>query len=216
MNSFQDSFITLNDSPDSLSASDLQLAVQAIVEHLRRESAYLDTVIACSLKLKDLLNRPSVKVRANLPPKTSLRLTESAATGDLAMIESGRSIEGLTTLRGDLARQFLPLIEGRQQLQSALQHFEPLFDAPPTLRDLAPRLAVPIRNELNQLRHDIKTKLQEVQAITMGNQAVLIYTLDFYHRLITGITGESPAPQAYNSHGQMTTPMSSSLLQKEC
>ena len=216
MNSLRNSFSALNDSPESLSSTELQLAVQAIVDHLRRESEYLDTVIVCSLNMKDLLNRPRVTARANLTAQSSLAQTAVTANAESLALETGSALDRLTSLRGDLARQFLPLIEGRQRLQSTLQHFEPLFDAVPTLRDLAPKLAVPIRNELNQLRHDIKSKLQEVQAITMGNQAVLIYTLDFYHRLITGITGESPSPQAYNSHGQMMTPMASSLLQKEC
>ncbi len=218
MNSLRNSFSALNDSPESLSATELQLAVQAIVDHLRRESEYLDTVIVCSLNMKDLLNRPRVTARTNLTAKSPLAQTATAVTANAESLalETGNPLDRLTALRGDLARQFLPLIEGRQRLQSTLQHFEPMFDTVPTLRDLAPKLAIPIRNELNQLRHDIKSKLQEVQAITMGNQAVLIYTLDFYHRLITGITGESPSPQAYNSHGQMMTPVASSLLQKEC
>lgn len=190
---------------------EVQLAAVAIVEHLRRESEYLDTVIECSLEMKGLLLRNAT----TRPQKVTVAtINDESDSLPAAPDDSTTAFDQLTKLRGDLARQFVPVLEGRQQMQTAFKYFETLLEAPPTLTKLAPQLEPGLRGELRDLRTNIKAKLQEVQAITMGNQAVLIYTLDFYHRLITGLTGEAVPAKAYNSQGQMTQTTSHSILEK--
>jgi hypothetical protein len=183
--------------------AELQLIGQVILEHLQQESSYLDSVIDCSAKMTELLNQSSFATAA--PWKQS---TSSPADKDLA--------ESLNRMRVDLANQFGPVSEGRREMNSVLANLPIRADGATSLRELAPHLEGPLRDELNRLRSEIRDKLREAQAITLGNQAVLIYTLDFYHRLMTGIAGEAVATHSYNANGQMTHSHALHLVEKKC
>ena len=201
---------------ETFQTPELNVAIEFVLSHLRRESAYLDTVIECSLKMKDVLRERSTNPNA---PSTAENATGTAALASETTAGSGpaslQSHEKLDALRGDLARQFVPVLEGRQQMKSALKDFKPILETP-TVSSLATRLNEPDRRELKQLRDDIKEKLNEVRAITMGNQAVLIYTMDFYHRLLTGLSNDVEPAKAYNKSGKLTNQVGSGMLQKEC
>jgi hypothetical protein len=191
------------------SPDELRVLGQSIVEHLRHESAYLDEVIACSQRMNSLLSRSSLA--------HSTSVAASQPTADKPFEPSlDKAQEQLDQIREELAQRFLPLAEGRQMMQSTIQKLETTSQSEPTLRALAAILDPSLRDELHDLRIEIKTKIQNVQAITMGNQAVLLHTLDFYNRLMTGISGETAPNQGYNSHGQMTNRTQGPLIQKHC
>lgn len=195
----------VNRSTNSLTEHELRLVGQAVLEHLRQESAYLDNVIACSLKMSELLKHSSYAGQIR---------TDSANSHE-SPIES-TPLNELKQLRADLVNEFAPIAEGRQSLQVLMSKLKTESDDPPSLRELAKELDDPVKAELIQLRTEIRDKLHDVQSITLGNQAVLIYTLDFYHRLMMGITGESPVAPSYNSHGQRTQSIPTHLVEKQC
>jgi hypothetical protein len=195
----------VNRSTVSLTDLELRLIGQAVLEHLRQESAYLDSVIACSLKMSELLKHSSY----------ADQLTVDAANSGNRPAEPS-PMEQLKQMRDDLVNEFAPIAEGRDVLNSTMLKLKSETEDPPSLRQLASELDGPVKDELMQLRSQIRDKLQDVQTITLGNQAVLIYTLDFYHRLMMGITGESPVAPSYNSHGQRTQSIPTHLVEKQC
>ncbi len=189
---------------DLLTSAELKLIGQAILEHLWQESTYLDSVIECSMKMSHLLSQSSYASQTDHDSESSPREPATSAH------------QQLNQLKQELTDSFEPVAAGRQQLQAALRKLEPFVEGTPTLRDLVPSLDLVTRDELEQLRIEIKRKIHDVQAMTLSNQAVLIYTLDFYHRLMTGITGESTSSKSYNAHGQTIHQSSTHLLEKQC
>jgi hypothetical protein len=205
------------EATESLPPDKLNAAVEFVLAHLQKESEYLDTVIQCSLRMKDLLRRRSTQTQPDDPTvPDAANPVELAAGNELDRPDILEPHEQLTALRGDLARQFVPVLEGRQQMQSALGTVEPLLKNPPTAIALAAKLPDPQRRELKRLRLEIKDKLNEVRSITMGNQAVLLYTMDFYQRLLNGLSNEVPATNAYNADGRVASQVGPGLIKKDC
>ncbi len=200
---------------DAFQTTERNIAIDYVLTHLRRESTYLDTVIECSLKIKDVLREPQTNPNAPTTPESATGPAEVSNETAPSRPAALPSHERLDALRSDLARQFVPVLEGRQRMKSALQEFKPILETP-NVSSLAPRLQEPARRELKQLRDDIKEKLNEVRAITMGNQAVLVYTMDFYHRLLTGLSSDVQPSKAYNKSGKLSNQVGSGMLQKEC
>lgn len=197
----------LQSDKSDLSDAELQLIGTAILDHLQQESQYLDGVIACGMRMSDLLKQSSF----NHSPSPN---TESSAADSQSLPKN--DLEQFNRLRSQLLDQYQPIATGRNKIQVVLTKLESETQNRPSLRELAPHLEPQVRDELNRLRTEIRQKLQDVQAITLGNQAILIYTLDFYHRLLMGITGESQAVRGYNSSGQMTQSSSCHLVEKQC
>ncbi len=217
------------ESADSHNTQAFDSSVRFVLNHLQRESEYLDTVIQSSLRMKDLLHRrpKSTKNALTTEPERAPTDASDPATSDINPFSgevqpSGNLTdqlaphEQLTALRSDLARQLVPILEGRQQMKSAIQVFQPLNSEPPTVTSLSPKLPEPARSQMKQLRNDIKLKLNEVRAITMGNQAVLVYTMDFYHRLLSGLSQDTSTVEAYNAEGKLNNQVGSGLLKKDC
>lgn len=190
-------------SAQSLDASELQLVGKAVLDHLHQESAYLDTVIACSSKMTELLKQSSFS-------KVS---TTDRSTSNLRDLEP---VDSINRIKIDLANSFAPIVAGRKTMHSVLDKLNTNSPNAASLRELATLLDAPVRDELYRLRNEIRDKLQEVQTITLGNQAVLIYTLDFYHRMMMGITGETMSAYSYNANGQMTQSPAGHLVEKKC
>jgi flagellar biosynthesis/type III secretory pathway chaperone len=197
----------------------MDVAVNFVLSHLKRESAYLDTVIQCSLKMKDVLHerRPHTKEQAQIEAnaaKQAAQLKKSGSNDPTAPVLSG--FEQLVALRSDLARQLVPVLEGRQQMTSTLDEFKPLTQGSPSVSMLAPKIEEPARSKLKKLRSEIKEKLNTIRAITMGNQAILIYNMDFYNRLLNGVSSEAPSAKAYNANGKVPNQTGSGMLKKCC
>ncbi len=200
----------------------IDVAVQFVLSHLRRESEYLDTVIQCSLKMKDVLHerRPHTAEQAQIEANAAKQASQESQSDDSdpnsAPVPVLSGFEQLVALRSDLARQLIPVLEGRQQMSTTLDEIKPLTAGTPTVSMLAPRIQEPSKTELKKLRNEIKEKLNTIRAITMGNQAILIYNMDFYNRLLNGVSNEAPPAKAYNSNGKVPSQTGSGMLKKCC
>jgi hypothetical protein len=195
----------VNRISNSLTDREMRLIGQAVLEHLRQESAYLDSVIACSLKMSELLRHSSYASQTKEGELPGSREEKEKAT-----------LDQLHEMRAGLNVAYAPIAVGRDALHLAIQKLKADAVDAPSLQDLASELEGPVKDELIQLRGEIREKLQDVQSITLGNQAVLIYTLDFYHRLMMGISGDSAIAPAYNAHGQKTQQLTAHLVEKQC
>ncbi|HMO13173.1 MAG TPA: flagellar export chaperone FlgN [Pirellulaceae bacterium] len=188
---------------------DVTMIATEIADHLRRELAYLNELIEYSNQLNTLLTRPrrpvSLPVSAG-PPNDS---------ADVTIVDQENHANQIANLGVEFGEKFAPIAKARNLLKSLLDKFKSSTDIEPTISQLTTLLAVPLREELIHLRQEIKSRLNELQAINMGNQTLLVYTLDFYERMITGMSSEHQVSQAYNSHGQVTSHVASHLFQKE-
>lgn len=192
---------------NQLSDSELRLIGAAILDHLQHESRYLDGVITCSIRMSDLLKQSSLNHAPQSDPVAPDVDHEPPVKHEF---------EQINRMRRQLLDQFSPIASGRDEIQVVLKKLETETKNSPSLRELAPHLEPHVRDELNRLRTEIRQKLQDIQVITLGNQAILVYTLDFYHRLMTGITGESQVVRGYNACGQITQSASNHLFEKQC
>jgi hypothetical protein len=103
-------------------------------------------------------------------------------------------------------------LESRRQLPGILAA---LCDTPEkaTLSSIAASLPQPVKGQLMELRWEIRGKMDQVYAISMGNQAVLIYTLDFYDQLLPGSRSDSGC---YNATGQTQNQYDAGVIKNHC
>ncbi|HMP80515.1 MAG TPA: flagellar export chaperone FlgN, partial [Pirellulaceae bacterium] len=115
-----------------------------------------------------------------------------------------------------LAEQFAPVAHGRQAMLTALSTLKGMPSGTVTISRLTSRLSPPLRDELHHLRNTVKAKVLDIQAMIMGNQAILMYTMDFFGRLLTSLTGELEPAQAYNARGQLSSSANASIVKQQC
>lgn len=183
-----------------------------ILDHLQSESEYLDVVIECSLKMKDILH----KIRRHASPtgkQPSPEIDFEGSTGDNSIRDP---LSELNDLRENLLRQFLPVLEGRRRLASVRRELDPLLEGPTTVSMLAKITGEPSRTELTRIRREILDKINEVRAINVGNQAVLVYSINFYDRLLSGLTGADIDAPCYSASGEVTKTYAGNLLKTDC
>lgn len=159
--------------------------------HLEMESLYLDTVIESGLEIQEILRQ-----QRNVP---------TGVTGDqseAAQRETQKIMERLGKLRDGISERFLPVLEARKKLPAILKSFAAEGEETPSLTSLFFMIEDPYRSKLKALRDEIRTKLDKVYSITMGNQTVLIYTLNYYDVLLNG---NQPKSDCYNANGITTT-----------
>jgi flagellar biosynthesis/type III secretory pathway chaperone len=198
--------------------------ISFIVEHLRTESKHLDEVIESSLEMQAILresrNHPPAKLHVAGDSESSERETESPSDKpngqNLQSERTERLNDRLRELRTDIAQRALPVLEGRKQLVEVLKAVDSNAEKTPSLSELATQVDEPLRTELKQLRSDIRSKLNQVHSISMGNQAVLLYTLDFYNRLLTGLSTDGEQSSYYNSTGRSQNHFAGSFVQTKC
>lgn len=198
-----------------------------ILNHLQSESEYLDVVIECSMKMKEILSRirnrsVSDKSAQGDPVQddsaerdATLQFSETGDTGAAKLAEAD-PIQELNYLRESLLRQFLPVLEGRRQLATVREELDPMLEGRPTVSMLSKRLDEPARSDLIRLKRDILNKINEVRSINIGNQAVLIYSINFYDRLLSGLTGESVSAPCYSANGEIQKSWGGGLLKTDC
>ncbi len=156
--------------------------------HLQMESLYLDTVIESGLEIQQILRE-----QRSIP--TAVVGEEATA----AQRENQKIMERLNQLRDGISKRFLPVLEARKKLPGVLKTFAPTGeDEAPSLTSLFFLINEPFRSKLKNLREEIRTKLDKVYSITMGNQTVLIYTLNYYDVLLNG---NAPKSDCYNASG---------------
>lgn len=177
------------------------------INHLTLESQYLDSVIETSLEMQLILRER---------PATAATVNGNATNTALQLERNQRLKVRLSKLREKIAEQFLPVLEGRKQLVEFLKSVDPDQTKTPSVSALAMKVEEPHRSELKRLRCEIRGKLNQVQSISMGSQALLIYTLDFYSKLLTGISQDIRQPKYYNSLGRSQKQLAGSLLKTNC
>ena len=160
-----------------------------VIRQLEAESEFLDGVIQSSLEMQNLLR---VVRRHERGPETE---------------SPGSVTDRLTGLKKQLGEQFKPVESGRNAILERVHSIqtESSRQKPLTARELAREVAEPQRGRLMQLRAEIRAKLNRIQAISMGNQAVLVYTMDFYNRLLTGLNLCPAESAGYDATGSSTT-----------
>ena len=212
--------------PNTESLSDE--CVLFIVQHLRVESSHLDTVIESSLEMQAMLresrnnrvpgdNAETKNDVAKPTTENKLPEGETPTANNLLQAERNRRLQAqLIKLRQQITQQALPVLEGRRKLVELLNAIQPSAEKTPSLSELATKVDGPLRKELKQLRNEIRGKLNEVQSISMGNQAVLLYTLDFYNRLLTGLSTDGERSSYYDSTGQSQNRFAGGFVQTDC
>lgn len=187
-----------------LQEKELELLGESIADHLRRELVLLDKVIGCSQRMQDILQRSAIPIQV------------SSQSEHLQNTDDENRLHGIHQIRDELSDQFDSISGQRNKFFQIIKNLTRESEPTPTLNQLATRLPQALRNQLTDLRTEIKLKLQEIQAMTMGNQTVLMYTIDFYHRLVSGISGGENQQQAYDAHGKMATKTDFHTLQTRC
>jgi hypothetical protein len=237
-----------------------EAALVLILDQLKIESVYLDTVVESSLEMQGLLReRPndaktesdSKKPNSNegLQEKTSNKRSEKinppsnsfANNPDLQGLNTGRKNENqldkmetddqqselkfersqrvtkrLEELRTKIENDFVPVIKGRRTMVQVLKSMTQESSRTPTLSELAAGSEEPLKTQLKAMRNEIRAKLNQIHSITMGNQAVLLYTLDFYNRLLAGLSGDARNSNYYNANGHTQQHSSGNIVRTNC
>ncbi len=146
---------------------------------------------------------------------------EAVSVPDLKAEQDNRIDQRLENLRRKIETDFIPVVKGRRTMIDVLRSLNPDAARTPTLTELAGTADEPMRSELKRLRNEIRDKLNQIQSISMGNQAVLLYTLDFYNRLLAGLSGGGATPglpqtNCYNASGQTNQPSTGNIVRTNC
>ena len=195
--------------------------ISFILEHLRTESNHLDYVIESSLEIQSILRgfrnqRTPTRQEENDGNPGQNETAARDQPSDLQSKRIERSNERLHELRAKIAQRAVPVLNGRKKLVEMLKAVDSTAEKTPSLVELASQVDEPLRTELKQLRSDIRSKLNQVHSISMGNQAVLLYTLDFYNRLLTGLSTDGQQSSYYNSTGRSQNHVAGSFVQTKC
>jgi len=201
---------------DPITDSKMREKLSLIVRHLRVESTYLDTVIESSLEMQSILRGRRNPVSAAQPLSNELEHVEDGLVIGLQADLDQRLNQRMAKLRADIEQDFLPIARGRRVLVDVLRSIDPDGEKTPTLSELAMRAEDPLRGELKSLRNEIRSKLNQVHSISMGNQAVLLYTLDFYNRLLAGLSTDDQQSNYYNANGRSQNHIAGSIVQTKC
>ena len=201
---------------DPITDSKMREKLSLIVRHLRVESTYLDTVVESSLKMQAILRERRNPVSVADPTQNELEHAEDGRVTGLQADLDQRLNQRMVKLRADIEQDFLPIASGRRILVDVLRSIDPDGEKTPTLSELAMRVEDPLRGELKSLRNEIRGKLNQVHSISMGNQAVLLYTLDFYNRLLAGLSTDDQQSNYYNANGRSQKHIAGSIVQTKC
>ena len=155
-----------------------------LVEYMRLECDQLDRLIGCAHRLKDTLTRQAN--RSNAPGPADVQDERTSPDFLAANVDAN---DQLKTARNRL-RQLLKSLCGQTEL-------------PPSLVELVASVPEPQRAELKNQRLELKRKLMELATINAGSQAILMYTMDYYEKFLSGISGSEMKPLVYSPHGQM-------------
>lgn len=194
----------------------LNQKLSLIARHLRVESAYLDTVIESSLEMQLILRERRSPTVSEKSMQIESDTDDRPSTISIQAERAQRLNQRMVKLRVDVEQGFLPIAEGRRQLVSVLRTIDEDSERTPTLSELAMRVEEPLKSELKAMRNEIRGKLNQVHSISMGNQAVLLYTLDFYNRLLSGLSTDDRQSNYYNANGQSQNHIAGSLVQTKC
>ena len=166
--------------------------IDFLQSHLKQELKLLDVAIDSANKVREILRvrRSSTNSSSDGPQSTSDLDSE-----EIPSLSSDRT--RLLNLQNDVALSAGPIVDSRKELAAVLAAAAPEHSSP-SLRQVAAGVAEPAKSELLRLRKEVREKLTQFQAISMSNQTVLIYSLDFYSQLLGG----SNQTSGYDASGQ--------------
>lgn len=202
---------------ETLGDSKMSEKANSVIAHLEMESQFLDFVIESSLEMQSLLrDRQTFQSVPLVQPTDRLAVDDEAVTNRPKNDQNERLKSRLAEIRQQIARQFQPVIEGRRNMVEIMNSITPNRSQPPSVTALTLKIDEPFRGRLKQLRNEIRLKLNQVQSISMGSQAVLLYTMDFYNRLLTGLTKDQTRSSYYNSMGRTHNRSSVNFVETNC
>ncbi len=209
---------------ETISDSQMMEKITSIIDHLVIESKYLDSVIESSLEIQSLLRDrqsfPSVSLSQSSTQSESNgtpTINPTPAPSPAAQADpSQKTAQRLTEIREQLAREFLPVMKGRQVMLETMNSIDAKQKQTPSVTALTLKVDEPLRSQLKQLRNEIRSKLHKVQSIAMGNQAILLYTMDFYNRLLNGLSRDQRPSNYYNATGKTQNHFSVNLIETNC
>jgi hypothetical protein len=172
--------------------------VDFLLSHLDRELKLLDVAIDSAKEVKEVL-RAQRGARASR--SESPNAETQAGSGEVSTLERSQQMQThLKNLQHDVAVSAGPIVDSRKELVAMLATISP-DDSSLTLKHVAARVAEPARSELLRLRSAVREKLVQFQSISMSNQTVLVYSLDYYSQLL----GSSIQTNSYDANGQAKT-----------
>ncbi len=101
--------------------------------------------------------------------------------------------------RGEMAMKIKEAIGEPTNLTRLIQHVRPEY-----------------QSQLKKLRTQLQDKLLEIQTISFSNQIVMNYTMDFYHRLLEGVVGDTGGEAAMTLDGKLRPMEKGQLFTKNC
>ena len=209
---------------ETISESEMKEKARLVIDHLKAESNYLDSVIESSLEMQSLLRERKLFQPASVEPANTESkpanpspLNQIPHRAHTAPVErKPETTERLNQIREQLARESLPVMQGRKKMVETMNSIDPNQKQTPSVTALTLKVDEPFRSKLKELRKEIRAKLNQVQTIAMGNQAILLYTMDFYNRLLTGLSPDQQASKYYNSTGKTQNHFSVNLIETNC
>lgn len=216
----------MNDQQPNISIDSI---AKLVAHQLKAESKYLETVIASCTEMQSILRErgklgrrpvgsenPPSSSEESVSMEDSIAPEEATDSTSLPAELERRSEQRIQDLRTATEANFHPIVGGRKGMIQALVAIDLQAKSTPTLTELASLVQEPRKSELKNLRIEIRSKLNQIHSISMGNQAVLLYTLDFYNRLLAGFSGGTEQSSYYNASGRSENHIPGSIVQTNC
>lgn len=186
-----------------------------VMQHLRQESVLLDAVIESSLEVQSILKEQRNRQTGEMVPKNSDVGSENKSEMTRAHYTDNEEVRTrLNRLNTEITEKFHPVLEARKKLPLLLNELEIQSEGPISVTQISRKLTEPMKSELMTLRNEVKSKYNEFSAIAMGNQTVLVYTLNYFDQLLTG---NRTSLNSYDASGQTQTVSSGSgFLKTSC
>ena len=182
-------------------------ATRQLLSHLEREIEFLNLLVDATLKVRTLLRpqRPAesgdTTVAADTTPPESQVQRNERTRKQLEALQ--RAIEAGFPLVAESRNQFSQLVSGI-----------PTATRPRSLNELRTCLDPSQQSVFDQLQAQLRSKLNEFHSITQANQTAILYSLDFYERLLGG----SPQDRnCYDASGKTdSSPAAYRFLRTNC
>jgi hypothetical protein len=166
--------------------------IDFLQSHLKQELKLLDVAIDSAKEVREIL-----RVRRGVSKPSADDSPSKPETDSGEALSSTQDQARLLSLQNDIARSAGPIVDSRKELAAVLAAAAPEHSSP-SLRQVAAGVAEPAKSQLLRLRTEVREKLTQFQAISMSNQTVLVYSLDYYSQLLGG----SNQTSGYDASGQ--------------
>lgn len=171
-----------------------QNVVDFLLSHLNRELTLLDVAIDSAAEVKKILRAQG---RDSSPDAGHREGELIENSGQAFSIQRNQQVQlQLGELQNRIAHSAGPIVDSRKVLTAELARIDPKQSSP-SLKQVAANVAEPARSELFRLRKEVRERLAKFQAISMSNQTVLVYSLDYYSQLL----GSSNRTNGYDASG---------------